>query len=326
MKPESQSPSKTRSDSRKTDAVREFFTAMLATVALSAAGFGLLGKMGGSAESVLFSMRESSQHTQHAKSTFREFAQEVIPEEPVAPVSAYDAFLAELDAGNTPSPELYVAAAKELLSRGAGSDAKTIIQSGVIAHPDAPVIALGSIDVRAATGEADAAWTELAQTGDTSNPEVMSRLIKYATAAGKVDETRAILDDLSLLLWVPSTQDWSNLVNMLTGAGRIEDAKAASQYSPEAAQLEGKLEAISNLNESNFQEAEDRLKAYIASIADPTSEDWALLAEAHAGQGETLDATNAYREAEGLKIEELSGTTEGGGSIWNFLAGMFGGG
>jgi hypothetical protein len=133
---------------------------MLATVALSAAGFGLLGEIGGITETMVFSMEERSLEAPDAKSTIRSFAHEVIPEEPVTlvtPVGAYDAFLVELDAGSIPSSDLYVAAAKELLSRGAGSDSNAIIQSGVIAHPDDPVMTRGSIDVRAATGEADAA-------------------------------------------------------------------------------------------------------------------------------------------------------------------------
>lgn len=298
MTQENKSPSAPRSISQKTCAVREFFTAMLATVALSAVGFGIAGKFTATTEGGTFSMKEGSKEVSKVESTSREFAQQVV--EPAEPQSAYDQFLAELIAGTTPSPELYVEAAKELLSRGAGDDAKAIIQSALIAHPYDETVAMGSFDVRAATGDAAAAWQDLAQTGDTSNPEVMSRLIKFATTADKVAETTIILGDLELLPWTPTAEDWSNMVSMFTNAGDFEQAKKAVDLSPERELLKRKLEAADELEKGNYDRALEKMDEYTTSTTELTTDDWALLAQIYTGQGDTVNADAAYRKAEGL--------------------------
>lgn len=331
MKKEPRSFAIPQSTSKKTEAVREFFTAMLATVSLAAVGFGLIGKVTENAEDSAFSMKESSQETFAAKTVSREYAQDAnsTTGEPtyydgdVEPVpvddsdlsntaivveSAYAELLAQLDAGETPSPELYVAAATDLLSNGAGSDAKAVINAALIVYPDESVVALGAADVRAATGDADSAWSELAQTGDVTNAEVMSRLIQYATVAGKVDETMAILGDLSSLPWTPSAEDWSNLVSMLTAAGRYEDAKTAVDLSPEKKTLKLKLEAIEKFGQGEFDKALEKLNLYVAGIETRTADDWALLAEIYSGLGRTAEADDAYQRAEGL----LGGSPTGG--------------
>ncbi|MDF1740092.1 MAG: hypothetical protein P1U86_13100 [Verrucomicrobiales bacterium] len=339
-----------RSPSQKTDQVREFLTAFLATLAVAVVAFGLTEKLTENAESGSFSMKEGSLTTTEAKSILREFSQEVedgdetkysglsAPDQGTTPVevvdlgntpvtktgeadSPYASLIAQLNSGQTPPPELYIAASNELLARGAGADAKTIIQSGLIAHPDNTMVALGSADVRAATGDAEAAWKELAQTGNTTNADVMSRLIKYATVAGKVDETMTILGDLELLPWTPSAEDWSNLVSMLTDAGRFDEAKTAVDLSPEKKVLKKKLEAVEKIEKGEYDKALEKITEYIDKTKNVTPEDWALLAEIYTGLGDTAKANDAYREAEGLKQQQA-----GGGGFWDFLAGMFGGG
>ncbi|MEC5128357.1 hypothetical protein VSU19_16460 [Verrucomicrobiales bacterium BCK34] len=362
MEKEHQSFTDSASPSQKTDQIREFFTAMLATVAIATAVFGLVSKLSDSRHDTALSAAERSSGMINAKSVSREFSVEVDPtsgnytgitedslasdstsperisEPAITPVkviepgtnpdvtigetdSHYAKLLAYLKAGETPPAELYVAASKELLSKGAGADAKTIIQSGVIAHPDSIVMALGSADVRAATGNAESAWNELAQSGDTSNAEVMSRLIKYATTAGKVDETMTILGDLEMLPWTPSAEDWSNLVSMLTDAGRFEEAKTAVDLSPEKKVLKTKLEAIEKLEKGEFDKALEKINEYVDRTKNLTPEDWALLGEIHTGLGNQTSANDAYRRAEGLKQQQA---VEGGG-FWDFLAGLFGG-
>lgn len=362
MEKEHQSFTDSASPSQKTDQIREFFTAMLATVAIATAVFGLVSKLSDSQHDTALSAAERSSGMINAKSVSREFSVEVdstsgnytgitedslasdstsperISEPAITPVkviepgtnpdvtigetdSHYAKLLAYLKAGETPPAELYVAASKELLSKGAGADAKTIIQSGVIAHPDSVAMALGSADVRAATGNAESAWSELAQSGDTSNAEVMSRLIKYATTAGKVDETMTILGDLEMLPWTPSAEDWSNLVSMLTDAGRFEEAKTAVDLSPEKKVLKTKLEAIEKLEKGEFDKALEKITEYFDKTKNLTPEDWALLGEIHTGLGNRTSANDAYRRAEGLKQQQ----TVGGGGFWDFLAGLFGG-
>ncbi len=341
MKKEPRSFAIPQSTSQKTEAVREFFTAMLATVSLAAVGFGLIGKVTENAEDSAFSMKESSQETFAAKTVSREYAQDansttgeptyydgdIVPgttqpiEVPIddsdpspAPTveeSYYAKLLAMLDAGQTPSAKLYVASAAELLSQGSGSDAKAVINAALIVYPDESVVALGAADVRAATGDADSAWSELAQTGDVTNAEVMSRLIQYATVAGKVDETMAILGDLSSLPWTPSAEDWSNLVSMLTAAGRYEDAKTAVDLSPEKRTLKLKLEAIEKFGKGEFDKALEKLNLYVAGIENRTADDWALLAEIYSGLGRTAEADDAYQRAEGLLGESPTGGSTG---------------
>lgn len=254
----------------------------------------------------------------------RSFAQFVEDQGATETASAYEEMIAIIDAGETPSKDLYVAAAQELLLKSDGDEAKVVMQMARVAYPEDADIYLTELSVKAGTGAAEEVWLELAQSGQTSHPTIMGMLIDIAALSAKTDETLVLLGDLDNLGWEPSSDQWNQILDLLVATGQIDKAIDLADEKLNTTQPDGtggsssevdytdKFEALREFERGDYKDALRKQLAYLSAIDNPTPADYDMLARIYLARGNTAKADEAYEVAEGIKNADAIDLSRGG--------------